>query len=126
MFLAPSKDKCLADMQAFMALCADIGVPLAPSKTIAPTTALPFLGITLDSVRLEARLPVDKLEQCKLLLRDFSARSKVSLRELQSLIGVLNFACSVVVPGRPFLRRLIDLTIGVGKTSSSHPLNATG
>ena len=97
LFLAPSKDKCLADMQAFMALCANIGVPLAPSKTIAPTTALPFLGITLDSVRLEARLPVDKLEQCKLLLRDFSARSKVSLRKLQSLIGVLNFACSVVV-----------------------------
>ena len=75
----------------------------------------PYLGITLDSVRLEARLPVDKLEQCKLLLRDFSARSKVSLRELQSLIGVLNFACSVVVPGRPFLRRLIELTIGVVK-----------
>ena len=115
LFLAPSKDKCLSDMQAFMDLCADIGVPLAPSKTIAPTTALPFLGITLDSVRLEARLPVDKLEQCKLLLRAFSVRSKVSLRELQSLIGVLNFACSVVVPGRPFLRRLIDLTMGVVK-----------
>ena len=61
-----------------------------------------------------------KLDQCKLLLRDFSVRSKVSKRELQSLIGVLNFACSVVVPGRPFLRRLIYLT------SPSHPLNATG
>ena len=29
------------------------------------------------------------------------------------LVGVLNFACSVVVPGRAFLRRLIDLTIGI-------------
>ena len=115
LFLAPSKNKCLSDMQAFMDLCADIGVPLAPSKTLAPTTALPFLGITLDSVRLEARLPVDKLEQCKVLLRAFSVRSKVSLRELRSLIGVLNFACSVVVPGRSFLRRLIDLTMGVVK-----------
>jgi hypothetical protein len=26
------------------------------------------------------------------------------------LIGLLNFACLVVRPGRPFLRRLIDLT----------------
>ena len=29
------------------------------------------------------------------------------------LTGVLNFACSVVVPGRCFLRRLINLTIGL-------------
>ena len=36
-------------------------------------------------------------------------RKKVTLRELQSLIGTLNFASKVV--GRcPFLRRLIDLT----------------
>ena len=37
------------------------------------------------------------------------------MRKLQSLIGLLNFACSVVVPGRAFLRRLIDLTCGVSK-----------
>ena len=35
------------------------------------------------------------------------------MKEVQSLNGLLNFACSVIVPGRAFLRRLIDLTIGV-------------
>ena len=29
---------------------------------------------------------------------------------MQSLIGSLNFACQVVVPGRAFCRRLIDVT----------------
>ena len=115
LFLASSESKCLTDMRAFTALCSHIGVPLAESKSVAPTTALTFLGITLDSVRLEARLPSDKLQQCKSLLNDFSSRAKVSLRELQSLIGVLNFACCVVVPGRAFLRRLIDLTIGIAR-----------
>ena len=42
-------------------------------------------------------------------------RRKVTLQEIQSLTGLLNFACTVVVPGRAFLRRLIDLTIGVRK-----------
>ena len=42
-------------------------------------------------------------------------RKSVTLKELQSLIGLLNFACCVVVPGRAFLRRLIDLTRGVRK-----------
>ena len=37
----------------------------------------------------------------------------MTLKEIQSLTGMLNFACSVVVPGRAFLRRLIDLTVGV-------------
>lgn len=32
---------------------------------------------------------------------------KIKLRDLQSLIGLLNFACYVVVPRRAFLRRLI-------------------
>ena len=43
----------------------------------------------------------------------FLRRRKVTLKEVQSLTGLLNFACAVVVPGRAFLRRLIDLTIGV-------------
>ena len=40
-------------------------------------------------------------------------RRKVTLLELQSLIGLLSFACCVVQPGRTFLRRLIDRTKGI-------------
>ena len=39
-----------------------------------------------------------------------------TLREIQSIIGLLNFACQVVVPGRPFCRRLIDATCKVKKS----------
>ena len=81
---------------------------MSPDKTIGPSTVLSFAGIELDTVRSEARLPGDKV-----LLSDYLKRKKVTLRELQSLIGLLNFACSVVLPGRTFLRRLIDLTIGI-------------
>ena len=37
--------------------------------------------------------------------------------ELQSFIGLLSYACLVVVPGRAFLRRIIDLTCGVSNPS---------
>ena len=40
---------------------------------------------------------------------------KTTLKELRSLLGKLQFATSVVTPGRPFLRRLYDLTKGVTK-----------
>ena len=44
------------------------------------------------------------------MLHDFQARHSVCVKELQSLIGLLNFMCQVVVPGH-----MIDLTIGVKK-----------
>ena len=69
--------------------------------------------IEIDSVRQEARLPLDKLTKCRTLLNYFHRKRSVTLRELQSLIGLLNFCCSVVIPGRAFLRRLIDLTTGL-------------
>ena len=62
---------------------------------------------------MEARLPPDKTAKCQTLISTFLRRKKVTLREIQSLLGLLNFACSVVVPGRAFVRRLIDLTKGV-------------
>lgn len=115
LFIAKSKEKCVGDLQNFITMCNHRGVPLAPEKTVGPETVLQFAGITLDSARQEARLPEDKLQKCRAMLHDFQARRSVYLRELQSLIGLLNFTCPVVVPGRAFLRRMIDLTKSVKK-----------
>jgi len=78
---------------------------MAPEKT--------FAGMELDTQTMEARLPEDKLAKCRALIWDFLPRKKVTLSELQSLIGFLNFTCSVIVPGRTFLCRLINLTVRV-------------
>ena len=106
LFIADSQDKCHADLTNFLGMCEYLGVPIAQEKTVGPDTTLQFAGITLDSVIQEARLQVDKLQKCRMLLRTFYKRRKVTLRELQSLLGLLNFTCSVIVPGRAFLRRM--------------------
>ena len=77
-----------------------------------------FACVELDTIRGESRLPEDKLLKCKHLITEFMRKKKATLRELQLLIGLLNFACSVVVPGRSFLRWLIiDLIIGLQRPS---------
>ena len=86
---------------------------MAPEKTVGSETILAFAGIELNTLRMEASLPADKTAKCTTLLSTSLRRKKVMLREIQSLIGLLNFACSVVVPGRAFFGRLIDLTKGV-------------
>lgn len=123
LFIADSKEKCQLDLTNFLSMCQYLGVPIAEEKTVGPDTSLQFAGITLDSVLQEARLPDDKLQKCHTLLTSFYSRRKVTLKELQSLIGLLNFTCSVVLPGRAFLRRLIDLTIGLQRPHHHIRLN---
>lgn len=100
----------------FYKLAQDIGLPIKPSKTVLPTTTLTFLGLELDTVEFEIRLPEDKLVSLMVEVLKLKSQKSATLTQLQSLIGMLNFACRVVPPGRPFLRRLIDLTVGRKKT----------
>ena len=113
LIVAPTESLCHSQLNIFLDMCSYIGVPIAPEKTAGPSQILSFAGIELDFCLMEARLPLDKVDKCIGILSDFLKRKKVTLREVQSLTGLLNFACSVIVPGRAFLRRLIDLTIGV-------------
>ena len=78
-----------------------------------PTTRLTFLGIEFDTVGMTLRLPQDKLTELQRRIQETLHTSKTTLRDLQSIIGLLNFASQVVASGRAFIRRLIDATIGV-------------
>jgi hypothetical protein len=87
-----------------------LGIPLAPHKTIGPCYKLEYLGIELDTVLMQARLPIDKLDRIRLLICTFLNRRTCTKREILSLLGHLNFACRVIVPGRTFISRLIGLS----------------
>ena len=113
LIISPTEDLCRKQLDLFLLLCSYLGIPMAPEKTVGHSQIISFAGIELDSIFMEARLPQEKLDKCQALISAFLKRRKVSLQEIQSLTGLLNFACSVVTPGRAFLRRLIDLSLGV-------------
>ena len=113
LFVLASYNQCQSNLNRFISLCHELGVPIAPDKTVGPFTTLTFAGIELDSIKYEARLPPEKIAKCVETIQAFSKRKKVRLQELQSLIGLLNFATTVITPGRAFLRRFYDLTQGV-------------
>ena len=114
-FVNLSEEASLQDLDNFLSLCHLTGVPSAPEKTVQPNTTGSSMGIEIDSEEEQVRLPFDKLEKCRSQIKAQLASRSVTLRDLQSVIGLLNFACEVVIPGRAFLRRLIDKTMGVRK-----------
>ena len=100
-------------MNTFKELACELALPLAEEKTEAPTTVLTFLGIEIDTERQTSRLPVEKLEVLKAKIGALLGKSKATLRELQEIVGHLNFACRVVAPGRAFIRRISAAMAGL-------------
>ena len=107
-----TEQDCGRHLDNFTNLCSIIGIPLAPEKTEGPSQILSFAGIELDTTIMQARLPVEKIKKYLQQVQEVTNKKKVTLRELQSIIGALNHCCYIIPAGRAFLRRLIDLTIG--------------
>ena len=108
--LPPNDSACQQSLTAMMLTFKNLNIPVASSKTQGPATVLESMGIILDSVRMEARLPAGKIERLRVAFASFKARKSCTLKELQSLIRTLNFACEVILPGHPYLQGMIDLT----------------
>ena len=108
-FLSVVEDNAQADRyeKCFSALCQKLGFNINKSKTIRGTRAK-FLGIEIDTLAMEARLPVDKLTKAKAWVETVLQQTQISRDEQHSLLGFLSFAAKVVVPGRIFLRRLFN------------------
>ena len=90
-------------------------VNMRPHKCIAPCQVIDFLGITLDSVAMQARLSPAKLGVISTLISDTLQRARITRRDLDKLNGKLNWVCKVVYGGRTFLRRLIDAQWSVAR-----------
>ena len=86
-----------------------LNIPLAQHKTLGPVTCLEYLGIILDTEKFEARLPNDKVNRICEFIKRVLIKSSCTKRELLQLLGHLNFASRVIIPGRSFVSYLIDL-----------------
>lgn len=105
--------ECQRGLEAFHHLATKIGLPIKEEKTVQPTTSIVLHGLLVDTHSMTASLPADKLQRVINQCQDMLSRRKVKLKQLLSLIGLLQFATKVTPGGRAFLRRLIDLTCGV-------------
>ena len=105
----PENVECEQNLALLMGTCHSLCLPMAIDKREGPTTCITFLGIELDTVNLELRLPHHKLLRLKSLLQRWAHLKCCKKWDLQSLVGRLHDASIVVRSGRTFIRRLIDL-----------------
>ena len=99
----PATPKCAAALDIMLALSDLLGIPLATNKIEGLACIIIFLGITLDTLQMELRLPEEKYKGSSCSLHEeWSPKQWCRKRELESLIGQLHHANTVVKPGRVF------------------------
>ena len=113
--LTGSETSCAESLDLALAVCSDLGMPVAEEKLEGSATRITFLGIVIDTELLQLSLPGEKLACLRALLAAWRQKRSATKRELLSLIGHLQHAASIVKPGRSFLRHLIDLASTVRK-----------
>lgn len=87
----------------------DSGIPFCPKKRAGPGSILDFLGKTLDCIKLEARLPPEKIKKALDMIIFVSQphrRCNVCQKVIQSIHGFLQHCADIIPIGKVFLRSL--------------------
>ena len=64
----PNSGICQQNLDTCVQLCKEWGIPLHPDKLEGPSTCITVLGIEIDTVKLQARLPKEKFDLIMSLL----------------------------------------------------------
>ena len=100
--------KAWESYKALTKLLSDLRVETLKEKIVPPTTRLEFLGITFDSETMEMEVSPQKLSEIKQELGGWLLKTSAKQKEVESLIGKLQFLAKCVRAGRIFLARLIQ------------------
>ena len=78
------------------------------------STCLTILGIEVDFLVMELRLLQEKLSRLIDALTEWRSKRSGKLKDLESLVGLLQHVSQVVCPSSVFLRRLYNLLVQTG------------
>ncbi len=102
-----SSEDAKSGFAAVLARCARLGIPVKLAKTVFPCTALTFAGFLFDTVKGTISITEDRRSFIMSVLEEARESKRLSMRQLQSVIGRLHFISRILPPGRGFVNRLL-------------------
>ena len=119
----PDSSVCQGNLDLMLRTCAEVGFAVNPSKVKGPSSVLEFLGIIIDTDMMELRISEERLGSVMDELDKWRSKKRGRKRDILSLIGKLVFVSKVVLSGRSFVRRLIEVSKKVANLNHSVRLN---
>ena len=75
---------------------------------MSPSTRMEFLGTIFDTLKMTIEVSPERMINIMQELQKWTQKDWVTRKELESLIGKLNFISNCVRPGRIFISRLLN------------------
>ena len=107
--VAPTESECMSARDTVTNVLRFLGFHVAYEKLVYPSKCVIYLGIIIDSVRMELRLPECKLTKLVSLINSIEIQKRVSKKNLESLGGLLSHCSHIVKGGKIFSRRVYKL-----------------
>ena len=82
-------DECGLNLQLLLDICRMLGIPIVEEKLEGSTTLLVFLGILIDTIKGELRLPIEKLIRLHQQVESWLVKKRCTKKELLSIAGQL-------------------------------------
>ena len=101
------EDRALASFEALANLLTDLGLKESKSKAYPPSTKMPYLGVTFNTVKLTMSIPAEKLQEVREELYLWKRKTTASKKSLQQLLGRLFWIARCVRYSRGFVARLL-------------------
>jgi len=85
-----------------------LGLTEAKHKSFKPSTTMEFLGVLFNTETLTLEITPSRVSELLGILSDWSSKRSASKREMQGLVGKLQFVAKCIPSGRLFICRLLD------------------
>lgn len=83
------------------------GIEESVDKASPPSTIMTFIGVLFNSETMTVEVTPERLTEIKALIVRWLDKDQATLKEIQSLLGKLNFVAACVRPGRIFISRML-------------------
>jgi hypothetical protein len=107
-----SFERCKATLQQVIAVMERLGWLINMDKLEGPAQLLTFLGILIDTVKQTLGIPQARLVTLLAKLTDLLAARRLTVRDIRSIAGRLQWVAAVFPHGRPYIASLYSHTTG--------------
>ena len=83
------------------------GIEESEDKSCPPSKIMTFVGVLFNTETMTIEITSERLQEIRILIITWLTKEKASLKDIQSLLGKLNFVAACVRPARLFVSRML-------------------
>ena len=118
---AETADKAWNAFFQLVKIIAEIGMKEAEEKATPRSHIMVFLGLEVNTLDMTIKISGEKWCEIKTVLKKWMTMKVATKKQVQQLVGLLNFAAGCVKPGRIYFSRILNFLRSIKRSKARIP-----